>query len=49
MDRDVPVLLYKEGHQWVALAIGVEVSSFGDTFEEAARAITEALELYFEA
>jgi predicted RNase H-like HicB family nuclease len=48
VERDIPVLFYKEGEQWVAQAVGVEVSSFGDTFEDATAAITEALELYFE-
>ena len=48
MERDIPVLFYKEGEHWVAQAVGVEVSSFGATFEEATDAITEALELYYE-
>jgi len=42
------VLFYKEGAQWLAQAAGVEVSSFGDTLEQATQAMTEALELYFE-
>lgn len=37
-----------EGSRWVAQALNVEVSSFGDTLDEAKAAIREALELYFE-
>ena len=33
---------------WVAQALNVDVSPFGDTLEEARSAIQEALELYFE-
>ena len=39
---------YKEGRHWVAQALNVEVSTFGDSLEEAKAAIKEALELYFE-
>jgi predicted RNase H-like HicB family nuclease len=48
VERDIPVLFYREDQRWIAQAVGVEVSSFGDTFEDATAAITEALELYFE-
>ena len=44
----IEVVLYREGDTWVAQALNVEVSSFGDTRDEARAAITEALELYFE-
>ena len=46
--RTIEVVLYSDGKAWVAQALNVEVSSFGDTCEEARAAITEALELYFE-
>lgn len=46
--RKVNVLFYREDKYWVAQAIGVEVSSFGETLDEAKNAITEALELYYE-
>ena len=41
-------LSHREGEQWVATALNVEVSSFGDTPADARAAIKEALELYFE-
>jgi predicted RNase H-like HicB family nuclease len=44
----VDVVIYREGPHWVAQALNVDVSSFGDTLEEARAAIREALELYFE-
>lgn len=48
MSRAIEVVIYQEDEQWVAQALNVEVSSFGDTPEEARAAIQEALELYFE-
>lgn len=41
-------VVWKEGEQYVAQCLNVEVSSFGDTKEEALRNLEEALELYFE-
>jgi len=46
--RKIDVVFYREGRYWVAQALNVDVSSFGNTLEEARAAITEALELYFE-
>jgi predicted RNase H-like HicB family nuclease len=46
--RTIDVLIYREGQYWVAQALNVEVSSFGETPEEAREAIEEALALYFE-
>jgi len=46
--RTIEVVFYREGKAWVAQALNVDVSSFGDTREEARAAIEEALELYFE-
>jgi predicted RNase H-like HicB family nuclease len=46
--KSIQVAFYKEGSHWVAQALNVEVSSFGDTLDEAKSAIKEALELYFE-
>jgi predicted RNase H-like HicB family nuclease len=46
--KSIQVAFYKEGPHWVAQALNVEVSSFGDTLDEAKSAIKEALELYFE-
>ena len=46
--RTIEVVFYRDGKAWVAQALNVDVSSFGDTREEARMAIKEALELYFE-
>ena len=46
--RTIEVVFYRDGKTWVAQALNVDVSSFGDTREEARAAIKEALELYFE-
>ena len=46
--RTIEVVLYREGAAWVAQALNVDISSFGDTREEARSALQEALELYFE-
>jgi len=48
MGRTIEVVIYREGDQWVAQALNVDVSSFGETAEAARAAIREALELYFE-
>lgn len=46
--KGIQVAFYKEGPRWVAQAPNVEVSSFGETPEEAKASIREALELCFE-
>ncbi len=46
--RRIEVVFYRDGKVWVAQALNVDVSSFGDTRMEARAAIKEALELYFE-
>ena len=46
--RTIEVVLYREKTAWVAQALNVDVSSFGDTRDEARAAIQEALQLYFE-
>ncbi len=46
--RSIEVVLYREKTAWVAQALNVDVSSFGDIREEARAAVQEALELYFE-
>jgi predicted RNase H-like HicB family nuclease len=48
MTHGIDVVIYREGDQWVAQALNVDISSFGDSAEDARAAITEALELYFE-
>ena len=44
----IDVVIYRDGDFWTALALNVEVSSFGATPKAAREAIQEALELYFE-
>jgi predicted RNase H-like HicB family nuclease len=46
--RETPVVVYQEADDWVARALSVDISSFGQTAEEALAMIREALELYFE-
>lgn len=41
-------IVWKEGEFYVAQCLNVEVSSFGDTKEEAIKNLKEALDLYFE-
>lgn len=48
MPHTIRVMIFRDGDQWTALALDVEVASFGATPEEARDAIHEALELYFE-
>lgn len=43
-----PVLIWKEGDQYVVRCIEPELASCGDTIPEALANIQEALELYFE-
>ena len=40
--------LTRDGSWWVARCLEVEVTSQGDSFEEARANLAEALELYFE-
>ncbi len=41
-------VVWKEGNYFVAQCLNVDVSSFGETKEEALSNLNEALELYFE-
>lgn len=41
-------IVWKEGKYFVSKCLNVEVSSFGETKEEALANLQEALELYFE-
>lgn len=44
----VTVVVSREDDRYVAQCLEVDVSSFGDTPEEALAMVTEALELWFE-
>jgi predicted RNase H-like HicB family nuclease len=41
-------IVWKEGQHYVAQCLNVDVSSFGESKEEALANLNEALELYFE-
>jgi predicted RNase H-like HicB family nuclease len=45
---DVPVYLFEQDAQWVAYCPPLELSSYGDTLDEAKSAFTEALEILIE-
>ncbi len=41
-------VIWKEGKYYVSQCLNVNVSSFGDTIDEAVNNLKEAVELYFE-
>lgn len=41
-------VIYREGKYYVAQCLNVDVSTFGQSIQEAQKNIKEALELYFE-
>jgi predicted RNase H-like HicB family nuclease len=41
-------IIYREGKYYVAQCLNVDVSSFGESIQEAQKNLKEALELYFE-
>lgn len=46
--KNIKYLVYKEGNYYVSQCLNVEVSSFGETIDEAISALKEAVSLYFE-
>ena len=46
--KSLKYIIYKESDYYVSQCINVDVSSFGNTVEEAINNLKEALELYFE-
>lgn len=46
--RTLTIAITREDDRYVAQCLEVDVSSFGDTQEEAIAMVTEALELWFE-
>ena len=46
--RPIKYCVFKEAPYYVAQCLNVEVSSFGETVDEAIRNLKEAVELYFE-
>lgn len=48
MKTEFKNVVWKEGKYFVALCLNIEVSSFGETKEEALKNLNEAIELYME-
>ena len=48
MDISVRIEIFKEGDMYVALAPELNVSSYGDTIEDAKKSIKEAIEAFVE-
>ena len=46
--KTIKYIIYKEGKYYVSQCLNVEISSFGNTIDEAAENLREALDLYFE-
>jgi predicted RNase H-like HicB family nuclease len=46
--KNIKYVVYKEDKFYVSQCLNVDVSSFGNSVEEAVENLTEALELYFE-
>lgn len=45
--KTMSFVVWREDSQYVAQCLNVEVSSFGETIDEAIRNLKEAVELYF--
>jgi predicted RNase H-like HicB family nuclease len=46
--RDIKYVIHREGEHFVAQCLNVDVSSFGNSVDDAIKNIVEAVELYFE-
>ena len=46
--KNIKYVVYKEGDYYVSQCLNVDVSSFGESIDEAISALKEALALYFE-
>ena len=47
--HEIDYVIWKEDNYYVARCLNVEVSSFGESFEEAEKNLKEAVELYLES
>ena len=45
--KTIKFIIYKEGKYYVSQCLNVDVASFGNTMDEAAASLKEALDLYF--
>ncbi len=48
MMKNFKYIVFKEGKYFVSQCLNVDVSSFGETIDEAVQNLKEALELYYE-
>lgn len=46
--KEIDFILWQEGKYYVAQCLNIEVSSFGETIDEAIKNLKEAVELYLE-
>ena len=46
--KNIKYVVYKEGNYYVSHCLNVDVSSFGESIDEAITALKEAVALYFE-
>lgn len=46
--KNIKYVIYKEGEHFVAQCLNVDVSSFGDSLDEATHNIREAVELHYD-
>ena len=46
--KSIKYVVYKEGEYYVSQCLNVDVSSFGETIDEAVVSLKEAVELFFE-
>ena len=46
--KNIKYVVYKEGDYYVSQCLNVDISSFGESIDEAISALKEALALYFE-
>ena len=46
--KNIKYVVYKEGNYYVSQCLNVDVSSFGETIDEAISALKEAVSLYYE-
>jgi predicted RNase H-like HicB family nuclease len=46
--KKIKYVIYKEGKYYVSQCLNVDISSFGNTIDEASANLKEALQLYFD-
>ncbi len=46
--KQIKYIVYNEGKYYIAQSLNVDVSSFGESIDEATRNLQEALNLFFE-